>query len=214
MCSGRANKQIHRAVLNPYAENRRAIPRIIYHDWHVSDQRNISNLALVGFMGCGKSTVGRQVASELGFEFVDADTLIAERAGISITEIFSIEGEAAFRQLEREVIAALADRKKLVIATGGGAIVDPNNLTSLKQHALVICLWANAETIHKRTKHQSHRPLLQKADPLLTIRQMLAEREPHYKQADVMVNTEMRPLREVAAQVWHQFEESRGGGTA
>ena len=214
MWSGNANKQIHCATQKGRTENRRAIPRFFYHDRRVSGQRIISNLALVGFMGCGKSTVGRQVAGELGFEFVDMDTLIAERAGISITEIFSTEGEAVFRQLERDIIDELGNQKQLVIATGGGAIVDPKNLTSLKKHALVICLWANAETIHKRTKHQSHRPLLQKADPLLTIRQMLAEREPHYKQADVMVNTEMRPLREVAAQVRHQFEESKGGGTA
>ena len=165
-------------------------------------------------MGCGKSTVGRQVAGELGFEFVDADTLIEERAGISITEIFSTEGESVFRKMEREIIDELSERKKLVIATGGGAIVDSENLTSLKKHALVICLWANAETIHKRTKHQSHRPLLQQADPLPTIRKMLAEREPHYKQADVIVNTELRPQREVAAQVLHQFEESRSGGVA
>ena len=165
-------------------------------------------------MGCGKSTVGRQVAGELGFEFVDVDTLIVERAGISIPEIFSTEGEAAFRQMEREIIDELGDRKQLVIATGGGAIVDPNNLTSLKQHALVICLWANAETIHKRTKHQSHRPLLQQGDPLVTIRQMLAEREPHYKKSDVIINTEHRPQRVVVAQVKHQFEESSGGGTS
>tara|TARA_B100000959_G_scaffold257278_1_gene291274 strand:- start:1171 stop:1713 length:543 start_codon:yes stop_codon:yes gene_type:complete len=180
----------------------------------VHGQRIISNLALVGFMGCGKSTVGRSVAGELGFEFVDTDNLIEERAGVSITEIFSTEGEAAFRKLEREVIEELSDRKNLVIAAGGGAIVDSENLASLKRHALVVCLWANAETIHKRTKHQSHRPLLQQADPLTAIRQMLVEREPCYKQADVMVNTELRPLREVAAQVLHQFKESRGGGTA
>ena len=165
-------------------------------------------------MGCGKSTVGRQVAGELGFEFVDVDTLIAERAGISITEIFSTEGEAVFRQMECEIIEKLGDRKQLVIATGGGAIVNPENLVSLKQHALVICLWANAETIHKRTKHQSHRPLLQQDDPLPTIRKMLAEREPHYKQADVIVNTELRPQREVAAQVLHQFGESKVGGSS
>jgi len=188
--------------------------RFFYHNRQVSDQRIISNLALVGFMGCGKSTVGRQVAGELGFEFVDADTLIEERAGISKTEIFSTEGETVFRKMEREIIDELSERKKLVIATGGGAVVDPENLTSLKKHALVICLWANAETIHKRTKHQSHRPLLQQADPLPTIRKMLAEREPHYKQADVIVNTELRPQREVGAQVLHQFEESRSGGAA
>ena len=201
-------------ILYDPEENRRAIPHFFYHDQQVSDQRIISNLALVGFMGCGKSTVGRQVAGELHFEFVDVDTLIEERAGISITEIFLTESEAVFRKMEREVIDGLSARKNLVIATGGGAIVDPENLTSLKKHALVICLWANAETIHKRTKHQSHRPLLQQADPLPTIRKMLAERELHYKQADVIVNTELRPQREVAAQVLHQFEESRSGGAA
>jgi shikimate kinase len=194
-------------------ENRRAIRLGLAHGAGVSDPRVISNIALVGFMGCGKSTVGRQVAGELGFEFVDTDRLVVDRAGLPIAEIFAIEGEAAFRELEREVISELGTRKGLVIATGGGAIVDPENLASLKAHALVICLWAGAETLHQRTKHQSHRPLLQKADPLGAIRELLAERESIYKQADVMVNTEQRPQRAVAAQVRHQFEESSSGGT-
>ena len=181
------------------------------HGAGVFGPRIISNIALVGFMGCGKSTVGRQVARELGFEFVDTDRLVVDRAGLPIAEIFATEGEAAFRELEREIIAALSARRSLVIATGGGAILDPENLASLKVHALVICLWAGAETIHQRTKHQSHRPLLQQADPLGAIRELLTEREPFYKKADVMVNTEQRPLREVAAQVRHQFEESIGG---
>ena len=86
--------------------------------------------------------------------------------------------------------------------------MDPENLASLKSHALVVCLWANAESIHERTKHQTHRPLLQGEDPLGAIRAMLAEREPVYKQADVIVNTELRSQREVIAQVRHQFEES------
>ena len=214
MRSGKANKQIHCAIWKDCTENRRAIPPFFYHDRLVPDQRIISNLALVGFMGCGKSTVGRQVAGELHFEFVDVDTLIEAREGVSIAEIFSNEGERAFRKMECEVIAELADRKNLVIATGGGAILNPENITRLKQHALVVCLWANAETIHKRTKHQSHRPLLQQDDPLSIIRKMLAEREPHYKQADVIVNTELRPQREVAAQVLHQFGESKRGGSS
>jgi len=159
-------------------------------------------------MGSGKSTVGRLVAQDLGFQFVDTDSLIEERAGISVAEIFATEGEAAFRQLERETILGLAKKERLVIATGGGAIMDPENLASLKSHALVVCLWANAESIHERTKHQTHRPLLQGEDPLGAIRTMLAEREPVYKQADVIVNTELRPQREVVAQVRHQFERS------
>jgi len=162
-------------------------------------------------MGCGKSTVGRLVAQDLGFQFVDTDALVEEKAGIPITEIFAAEGEQAFRQLEREIILELAKEEKQVIATGGGAIMNPENLASLKSHALIICLWANAESIHERTKHQTHRPLLQGEDPLGAIRTMLAEREPVYKQADVIVNTELRPQREVIAQVSHQFEESCGG---
>jgi shikimate kinase len=181
------------------------------HGADVSGPRVINNLALVGFMGCGKSTVGQQVARELGFEFVDTDRLVVDRAGLPIAEIFASEGEAAFRKLEREIIAELGVRKDLVIATGGGAIVDPENFASLKAHALVICLWAGAGTIHQRTRHQNHRPLLQQPDPLGAIQKLLAEREPFYKQADVMVNTEQRSQREVAAQVRHQFEESLGG---
>jgi len=88
----------------------------------VATQRIIRNLALVGFMGSGKSTVGRLVAQDLGFQFVDTDSLIEEKAGISIAEIFATEGEEAFRQLERGMILELAKKDKLVIATGGGAI--------------------------------------------------------------------------------------------
>ncbi len=178
------------------------------HAVPMPDQRAMANLALVGFMGCGKSTVGRQVARELRFEFVDTDQLIEDRAGMPIPEIFANEGEAAFRALEKEVIASLANETGRVIATGGGAVMNSDNFASLKTHALVVCLWASAETLHERTRHQSHRPLLQQEDPLGTIRQMLKERGPVYKQADVIINTELRPQREVAAQVRHQFQES------
>jgi len=184
---------------------------LILHPADVATRRIIHNLALVGFMGSGKSTVGRLVAQDLDFQFVDTDALIEEKAGIPITEIFATEGEQAFRQLERETILELGKEEKQVIATGGGAIMHPENLTSLKSHALVVCLWANAESIYERTKHQTHRPLLQGENPLGTIQTMLAEREPVYKQADVIVNTELRPQREVITQVRHQFEESCGG---
>ena len=181
------------------------------HDSPMPDGRTIHNLALVGFMGCGKSTVGQMVARDLGFRFVDTDSLVEERAGLSVSEIFSSEGEAVFRKLEKDAISDLAEKQALVIATGGGAILKPENFESLKTHALLVCLWAKAESIHERTKHQKHRPLLQGKDPLGTIRKMLAEREPFYKQADVIVNTELRPQREVVAQVCHQFEESTKG---
>jgi shikimate kinase len=180
----------------------------------VPDPRAIHNLALVGFMGCGKSTVGRAVAGELGFEFVDTDTLVEEAAGKPVSEVFASAGEEGFRKLESEAIASLETRRGFVIATGGGAVTFSGNLASLKRHALVVCLWAGAEALHDRTKHQTHRPLLQQENPLEVIRALLVEREPHYKKADVIINTEHRPQRVVIAQVKHQFEESSGGGTS
>jgi shikimate kinase len=167
--------------------------------------RQIENLALIGFMGTGKSSVGRLVADTLHFTFLDTDHVIESRAGKSIRQIFEDEGEPAFRELERRLVEELARRKKTVIATGGGLPANEVNLASLKRHALVVCLWASPEKIFERVRHQSHRPLLNEPEPMEKIRRLLAEREPYYRQADVLLNTELRPLREVAGQVVHQF---------
>ena len=160
-------------------------------------------------MGTGKSSVGRLVAGELGFHFLDTDELIEARAGRRNSEIFSREGEAAFRERECSLVADLAKETQAVISTGGGLVVNPLNLASLKTHALVVCLWASPAMIWQRTRHQSHRPLLQGEDPLAKIRQLLAEREPAYRQADVLVNTDMRSVKEVAQQVLYQFHRAR-----
>jgi shikimate kinase len=167
--------------------------------------RHIENIALIGFMGTGKSSVGRLVASHLHFEFVDTDELIEARAGCSISEIFAQAGEAAFRQIEKQVVSELAHRRRIVIASGGGLAAQPDNLASLKEHALIVCLWASPEAIWERVRHQSHRPLLNDPDPQGQIRTLLAAREPHYRQADVLVNTEMRSVKEVAHHVLHHY---------
>ena len=167
--------------------------------------RSIHNLALTGFMGTGKSSVGRLVAEGLHFTFLVSDLVIEARAGKSIRDIFAQDGEPAFRQWERRIVEELTRREKTVIATGGGLPADPANLASLKTHALVICLWASPETIWERVRGHDHRPLLNEADPLARIRELLAAREPCYRQADVLVNTGMRSLREVAQHVAHQF---------
>src|ERR1017187_2958961 len=146
-------------------------------------------------MGTGKSSVGRLAAESLQFAFVDTDELIESQCGMSIEEIFKKQGEDAFRQLEQQVVQNLSQRQKTVIATGGGLIADPANLTSLKTHALVVCLWASPETIWERVRGHDHRPLLNEADPLAKIRELLAAREPYYRQADVLVNTGMRSVR-------------------
>ena len=156
-------------------------------------------------MGTGKSSVGRMAADALHFTFLDTDTVIEARAGKRITDIFQQDGEPAFREWERRVVEELTRRKRTVIATGGGLPADPANLASLKTHALVVCLWASPETILERVRSHEHRPLLNEPNPLEKIQQLLADRGSYYRQADVLVNTEMRSLREVAQQVIHQF---------
>jgi len=156
-------------------------------------------------MGTGKTSIGRLVAEILKFSFLDTDELIESRAGKSITDIFTQQGEAQFRELETLVVQELGAHKKTVIATGGGLPVNPANLASLKTHALVVCLWASPEKIWERVKNQTHRPLLHDPDPQKKIRDLLATREKFYKQADVLVNTDIRSPREVSLQVVHQF---------
>jgi shikimate kinase len=168
--------------------------------------RHLDNLALIGFMGTGKTSVGRLVAEILRFEFLDTDELIQNRAGRSIAELFAAEGEAAFRTLESETVLELAGRKKCVISTGGGLPTHGDNLDQLKTHALVICLWASPEKIWERVRYQSHRPLLNQGDPQQRIRELLTQREPFYKRADVLLNTDLRNAREVAQQIVLQFK--------
>ena len=168
--------------------------------------RQLHNLALIGFMGTGKTSVGKLVADALHFDFVDTDELIEEFTGRSITDIFAKDGEAAFRALEKKVVEELATKTKTVISTGGGLPTNPENLAKLKTSALVVCLWASPEKIWERVRHQSHRPLLQDADPQKKICDLLAVREPFYRQADVLVNTGLRSPREVAQQIALQFK--------
>jgi len=165
-------------------------------------------------MGAGKSSVGRAVAEQLGFEFVDTDALIEARTGKSISQIFSTDGEAHFRALEHAVVEQLAARDRLVISTGGGLPTHQTNLDSLKTHALVVCLWASAERIWERVRHQSHRPLLQTAHPQERIQELLLARAPFYRQADVLLHTDNRSQRQVCQQVIQQFHLARSGGAS
>jgi shikimate kinase len=178
----------------------------------VNTARQFHNIALVGFMGTGKSSVGQLVAGQLHFTFLDTDQLIEARSGKTISDIFAQDGEPAFRALEHDVVGQLARRERTVISTGGGLPAGDSNMASLKTHALVICLWASPETIWERVRNQTHRPLLNDPDPLAKIRVLLAAREPCYRRADVLVSTELRSLREVAQQVIHQFQMARADG--
>jgi shikimate kinase / 3-dehydroquinate synthase len=145
-----------------------------------SDSRNI---VLTGFMGTGKTTVGRLLAEKLGFEFVDTDQVIEERHG-SIADIFRTRGEDAFRRIERELAAELAARDRLVIATGGRLMLDPLNVSSLSRNGRVFCLVATPDEIFDRVTHDTsatERPLLAVPDPRQRIVELLAERTPDYR---------------------------------
>lgn len=160
-------------------------------------------------MGTGKSSVGRLVAEHLHFAFLDTDELIENEVGKSVPEIFVQQGEAAFRQYEQVVVNALAARRDTVIATGGGLAANPDNMASLKTHALVVCLWASPDTILERVRTQTHRPLLHAPDPPARIRELLEARAPAYRQADVLIHTGFRSAKEVAQQVLHHYYSAR-----
>lgn len=168
--------------------------------------RHIVNLALIGFMGTGKTSVGKLVAEQLHFDFLDTDEMIHQRTGRTIADIFAKDGEPAFRAMEHQVVTEICQRKKTVISTGGGLPTNPKNLELLKSRALVVCLWSSPEKIWERVRHQSHRPLLHDPSPQQKIKDLLAARESFYKQADVLINTDTRSLREVAVQVALQFK--------
>lgn len=156
-------------------------------------------------MGSGKSSTGRMLASLLQFKFIDTDDWIEKKAGKRISEIFATEGEGAFRKLESDVVRELESVQRCVISTGGGLIVNPANLESLKKHAMVFCLWASPETLWERVRNQSHRPLLHDPEPFRKITSMLEARTPAYRNADVLVSTERRSLREVAQHIATHF---------
>ena len=176
-----------------------------------NSHRRLANLALIGFMGTGKTSVGRLVAESLGFEFLDTDELIQSRTERSITDIFATDGEAAFRELERQTVREISTRNHTVISTGGGLPTNLENLAALKQFCLVVCLWASPEKIWERVRHQSHRPLLNDPNPQQKIHDLLAARKPFYSAADVLINTDNRSAREVAQQIALQFKLASDG---
>jgi shikimate kinase len=159
------------------------------------------NLYLVGFMGTGKSTVGRAVAHKLGFLLVDSDAEIERQQGRTIADIFAQEGEPAFRTLERQFVAGGHPAQRAVIACGGGLVIQPGMLDLLKTKGVVVCLHASIETILDRTARHRTRPLLNVDNPDERVRTLYAQREPIYKQCGTVILTDARPLHDIAAHV-------------
>ncbi|MDB5559937.1 MAG: shikimate kinase [Enterovirga sp.] len=163
-------------------------------------------LVLVGLMGAGKTTVGRRLATRLDLPFRDADIEIETAAGMPISDIFAIYGEPAFRDGERRVIARLLEEGPLVLATGGGAYMDAETRTKIAAHGVCVWLKADHETLMRRVRRRSHRPLLANPDPEGTMRRLIAERYPVYAGADVTVESYDMPHEKVVAEVLRALE--------
>jgi len=144
-------------------------------------------IVLVGLMGVGKTSVGRRLAPRLGLPFVDADVEIEEAAGCSIAEIFEQHGEDYFRDGERRVIARLLGGPPCVLATGGGAFVDPDTRAAVKSRALSVWIEADLDVIVRRTARKTHRPLLRQGNPRAILERLKTERDPFYATADIKV---------------------------
>lgn len=163
------------------------------------------NIVLVGFMGTGKTSVGRRLSSQLRMRYVDTDDVIEQDNRRRISDIFAEEGEAVFRQLESEAVREVSKRHHHVISTGGGVVLKETNMANLKRNGIVFCLTATAAEIYRRVGHQTHRPLLQTPDAMAKIQTMLAERHPYYAQADYMVKTSGRSFHDIITYIRSVF---------
>lgn len=147
------------------------------------------NVYLVGLMGAGKTTLGRAIARRLGYVFVDSDQEVESRTGVSLTTVFEIEGEDGFRKREAQVIAELAKKRGRVVATGGGAVLRPENRANLAASGIVVYLDVPANTLYERTRRDKARPLLQVEDPLQKLQELHTQRDPCYREiADIVIS--------------------------
>lgn len=158
-------------------------------------------------MGAGKSTIGRQLARALNFEFIDSDKEIETRTGVDIPLIFELEGEDGFRKREQAAIDALTARKGIVLATGGGAVLNDENRRHLASRGTVVYLQTSVEQQLKRTAHDRNRPLLQTRDPEKKLAELMAQREPLYREvADWIIETDGCRVRDVVSKILQRIE--------
>ncbi len=170
--------------------------------------QNPKNVFLVGPMGVGKSTIGRQLAKLLRMEFDDTDHEIQRRTGVDIPTIFDFEGEDGFRRRERTVVQELTGSNGLVLATGGGVVLDPDNRRCLSGRGVVVYLSCSPEQQYDRTRQDRNRPLLQTENPMSKLQDLMEEREPIYRElADLVVSTEKRSAVVVAKEIVMRLSE-------
>ena len=166
---------------------------------------NKRNLVLVGFMGTGKTTIGQRLAKQTGMPLVDMDSMIETRAGKAISQIFTDDGEAHFRSQERAIVRELAAKSGQIISTGGGVVLNPDNISDYEKNGLVICLLASPETILQRICQDDSRPLLT-GDKQDKIYQILKDRRPLYEAFEHKINTDELEPQAIAAQIIALYE--------
>jgi len=161
-----------------------------------------NRIFLIGPMGAGKTTVGKTLASQLGMTFADSDQEIQDRTGVDIPTIFEYEGEEGFRDREQQAIDDLTQREQLVLATGGGAVLRPDNRKHLSARGIVVFLACSPDQQFERTYRDRKRPLIQTEDPLAKLRELMEVREPLYREtADYVVSTEGRSAAAVSKDI-------------
>ncbi len=166
------------------------------------------NIILTGFMGVGKTLVGKKLANDLGYTFVDTDKLIEDDQHMTITSIFSKHGESYFREVESKIIQQVMEGGEQVVSTGGGAVIREINRQAFKKAGFVVCLTARPEIIYARIKQETHRPLLQTPDPEAKIRELLASRARFYAQADVIIDTSDKAVDDVIAAIKERIKHA------
>jgi shikimate kinase len=165
------------------------------------ERKKLKNIFLVGFMGAGKSTVGRLLARRLGWRYCDADKVIETKAGKTVSEIFSSHGEPRFRDLESDTIKSLAGKERQVVATGGGAVMREENMRAMKNGGVTVYLKAPMSVIWERIKHSRTRPLLNVDNPLEAAAELLRKRIPYYEKADITLDTAQLTPEEAAEEI-------------
>ena len=167
-----------------------------------------NNIFLIGPMGAGKTTIGKQLAEAMSLKFMDSDHEIEARTGVTIPHIFDVEGEDGFRRREENIIDELSRQQNLVLATGGGAVIREINRTHLKQRGTVIYLHASIDQLLERTSRDKNRPLLQTENPRAKLEELMAIREPLYREvADFVIDTEQQPVSRVVRYIVQKLTE-------
>lgn len=164
------------------------------------------NIVLIGFMGCGKSLTSKRLSKFLNRKMVSTDDLVEKRERRSIQKIFKESGEDYFRKVEKEIVREISDLSGAIFDCGGGVFLDPDNVAHLKKNGIIFYLSASPKSLYDNIKNRKHRPLLDVADPLSKIAELLEARKPYYEKADVIIDADYKTINQIAKKILEILE--------